>query len=858
MQAYALARPAVRFRLHVLKATNNKADFMYAPKANSNIEDAVLKVIGKECALQCDWTAIEDDGFEIHAFLPKSTATGAKIANQGAFISVDARPVSCSRGTMKQMVSAFKEKLREKNTSLSNVKDPFFCMNIICPPGSYDPNIEPAKDDVMFDNGSLILQAVRKLLEAYYLKPLVQDEDDAPTSAQQPPQYEEEEASSSLLTEGATHVKPHERPDGEPFPGTPSLQPQWRPSMYGIDEDDLVHLNEEQTPIVEEEDGRMAANVSNPWTIARMNATVKPTKTTFNTQLLSPVKSLGEIHVRSSSPVAHTTSPHAPQVTMLTPQTSPRINRCVDPLTRAITHQTQQQLSGEPLRTMYINDENTIPDVPSTSKAVTRGANSTLPKTMTRASYALQKTPHASPRKQKPDIEQSAATSAEGPDDTWFGQPMRGSQALQSPHKPQREKKRQPRLGHIDASTNRFAPSAEPLVETTLYSEKNTDIREFFGHGRAAGPGDEQHRSSEPSFESSDLVSKKISLNGGILPQRGPGASHQQRPLSQPSNTGTYQISGPGYSPTWNGHSDAPYVMRPSTVDSDHRSLPTGHSADTQMHIEKERHKDIRQSNHDMAAYFKAYQDREEPFVDQAGSPTRRSELRVPPPHEHASYSRPQRCRTTEELQRTKSSKLPLERVPHGDHLQHITLRLSTSIVYIIQNASHLNMHSNSLDWPYPATADAYKAFVEPITATKIMSWVVQLDAKLAESFEPLPGADVRSLLHEAIQRGMDEKQDDWSMDTRPTVTTSTPVVDLTTDGDIPSGAVRENTRSPLPDTTKAEGERSSFNMSQFFDLDAALSDDIEPITKSVQETTREGGDEEFEDTLEDDMLLDL
>jgi hypothetical protein len=42
--------------------------------------------------------------------------------------------------------------------------------------------------------------------------------------------------------------------------------------MYGIDEDDLEFLQDSQAPVIEEEEGLRAAEVSNPSTIARMNA----------------------------------------------------------------------------------------------------------------------------------------------------------------------------------------------------------------------------------------------------------------------------------------------------------------------------------------------------------------------------------------------------------------------------------------------------------------------------------------------------------------------------------------------------------------------------------------------------------
>ncbi|KAF2705199.1 hypothetical protein K504DRAFT_471695 [Pleomassaria siparia CBS 279.74] len=168
VQAYTLARPTVRFALKVTKANNDKGNFMYAPKATANVEDAAFKTVGRECAKQCDWVAMESEGFVVNAFLPKPDATGTKIANQGSYLSIDARPVSTTRGTLKQFVSSFRERLRKANPTLASVKDPFFCMNIICPLDSYDPNIEPAKDDVLFTNAELVVSVVDKLLVSYY------------------------------------------------------------------------------------------------------------------------------------------------------------------------------------------------------------------------------------------------------------------------------------------------------------------------------------------------------------------------------------------------------------------------------------------------------------------------------------------------------------------------------------------------------------------------------------------------------------------------------------------------------------------------------------------------------------------
>ncbi|KAF2146867.1 uncharacterized protein K452DRAFT_323924 [Aplosporella prunicola CBS 121167] len=165
MQAYALARPATRFSLRVLKSKSDKANFIYAPKPGASVEDAAYKIIGINSANQCTWSILESRGFGIEAFLPKPNGEAAKVGNLGQFISVDSRPVSTMRGTFKQIASLFKEKLKRSSASFEGVKDPFLCMNIICPPDSYDPNIEPAKDDVMFDDAAKVVEAVEELLQ---------------------------------------------------------------------------------------------------------------------------------------------------------------------------------------------------------------------------------------------------------------------------------------------------------------------------------------------------------------------------------------------------------------------------------------------------------------------------------------------------------------------------------------------------------------------------------------------------------------------------------------------------------------------------------------------------------------------
>lgn len=55
LKAYAIARPATRLSLKVLKAKNDKDNWVYAPKAGACVSDAATKVVGKEVVGQCEW-----------------------------------------------------------------------------------------------------------------------------------------------------------------------------------------------------------------------------------------------------------------------------------------------------------------------------------------------------------------------------------------------------------------------------------------------------------------------------------------------------------------------------------------------------------------------------------------------------------------------------------------------------------------------------------------------------------------------------------------------------------------------------------------------------------------------------------
>jgi hypothetical protein len=868
IQAYALARPSVRFRLHVLKAKNNKGDFMYAPKASSNVEDAVLKAIGKDCALQCGWTALESDGFEIQAFLPKPTANGSKIANQGAFISIDSRPVSYSRGTMKKIVAAFKERLRKSNHSLATVKDPFFSMNIICPPDSYDPNIEPAKDDVLFNNSHVVLGAVDELLRSYYPKVVIEAEMKQPTSAQQLYEHEYEGVQPALDFSHSEHVIPHVSIEEKPTPKPQSAQPQWRASMYGIDEEDLEYLQENQPPVIEEEEeGRRAAEVSNPWTIARMNATIKPTNISSNGQLMSPVKSHGDGRIHPSSPAVQTTPHKVSHALPMTPQTTSRMNIRTSSLDRErernIRHLPRPSVEEEPTGSILSGSQTTTNDLLSASLTLPEQDHSRR-SVQTRRLYNATQVPSAPSRgrrKQRVPTIDPLVDANEGLDDTWFGQPMRGSQNLQPHCRPKRRPKQNTTPFPSDTWSRTLFPAADRSIDNDLSSGQNADIRSFLtrtgGHGAVEGARVEKRPSFTPinlppqiGFTPADMTDRRG--HHSLQPSSSRATSHEPLLRTQDNSNASPRRSNnqtnrqfPSTTEQFNIHENSfssPSRPRPSSAGSQRPPLmPTRPNKPSQ-------------NSRDMAAYFKQYQDRETASADRFSSPTRRWEPRIHPPHELITSSYPQRRRTTDGAQRTKSSNLPLERVPHSYHIQDAILSIQVSIASMIQTSRKLDMRRNSLEWGYAADEESYDAFAEPVTTKSVMAWVLQLHVVLRGRFGELPGADVRSVLHEAIQRGLDERKGD-----------AEEIVDVVMD-EIGSTINDVGTAPEHGRAIKIEDEVSDFDEKKFVDFDVQTieDDDVdlsvfdEVEIRKVDEEKIKKVVEEFGDDIDDDMLLDM
>lgn len=100
-----------------------------------------------------------------------TSADYSRVNNTGQFFNVDGRPLSTSRGIGQDIVKLYKTYLRSATSKLAtrvSISDPFLCLRIQCPQASYDVNIEPLKDDVLFEDRDLVLSLVDSLFHEQY------------------------------------------------------------------------------------------------------------------------------------------------------------------------------------------------------------------------------------------------------------------------------------------------------------------------------------------------------------------------------------------------------------------------------------------------------------------------------------------------------------------------------------------------------------------------------------------------------------------------------------------------------------------------------------------------------------------
>ncbi|GAB7334025.1 hypothetical protein MBLNU13_g06118t1 [Cladosporium sp. NU13] len=718
LRSYAFARPHVRFSLKVLRAKNDKGNWMYAPKAGGNAEDAAFKIVGAACASQCTWSVIEEHGFTLQAFLPKPDAAADKISNVGAFVSVDRRPMAANRGLLKQVVKSFREALMKSDSRFENIKDPFLLLEIACPEKSYDPNVEPAKDDVLFEDPDKVVTAARKLFAAIYACPeeirptnaVLQDlcaapqesnsvfvdvEDDFVTSLEQ---VQPVDLSASIGNRAIVSGLPstpgaRDDPVADDVPVTVKAR-AFRTNMYGCDEEDLETMDARPSTGRTEADfeelrhAQKDVNVSNPRVMAKLNASNKQVDTARLGQA-TPASHEGtgrQLDKNSSAsvndalalPTPRPSSPTSPAMPFHPSDHVSDVRLEHDGRVVGSSSPSRDRLNFTPI---HANAESGALETPSPSQQRWPPAYNygLTPQTSELQGTPLSAIPQARPRGR--GMTQSKAQANK----PFVSPPPDGGSA--------REKVW---FDHLEGIEERGRPrprrrqnesSSAGLVQQGVMDEsngaltpprRNRDIREFVASVDLTG---DEASPTMPDMSARDRPRSRRSVQAGESP-----ADQNE---NTPNNYGA--LSGRGFVPA------SELAALEAHIGSAFKPMaPPPKRRKTGQGV-------LRQISGNAPPAM------EEPETDQEFRP------------ETASLRR-----SSTKLTRTKSSRLPLERIPAGKATQNLVVKLSITPSDIMRTAENMDAGYSLLGWNEPAI-DAYDVFAEERSIDEVQAMADKL-----------------------------------------------------------------------------------------------------------------------------------
>ena len=284
--------------------------------------------------------------------------------------------MTAARGTVKEIVKLYRQCTRRKAGQFQELPalfDPLLVLHIRCPPGSYDVNVEPAKDEVMFINPEAVLILAESLFKDYngeysppntvltttpmsnvtceanpssfslFLakKPALSTE---PMDRLQGPipcahplprrsdalvshQHEQGESETLTSVENGTE-NPSEPSEG----GTnmKAVTPRGRSNMYGFDEDETHMLLSDTNDGGHETEDAGDGVARNPWSLAKLNAPIRrpsktdefsPTANEHSTSSISPKSGNAQLH--STTQASTYRQPLGLRPQLLSPATSP-------------------------------------------------------------------------------------------------------------------------------------------------------------------------------------------------------------------------------------------------------------------------------------------------------------------------------------------------------------------------------------------------------------------------------------------------------------------------------------------------------------------------------------------------------
>ncbi|KAJ6015269.1 DNA mismatch repair protein C-terminal [Penicillium herquei] len=298
LHSYAIAQPSKRLSLKVLKAKNENNNWVYAPASDATLSDAAVKVFGRDLSSSCIFKTMSsksleaqlDEGeYKVSCLLPKPDSDVSKVSNSGQFLSVDGRPLSTATGIGQDIGKFFKSYIRMaalRNEATKSITDPFLCLQLSCPQGSYDVNIEPSKDDVLFEDRDIVFSLIEAVFEEHYGQ--LADSRKGPVKKKNP-KTAQGDGEFNLLLSRPRPSNPLEESGNtkkrlsesiatiSTIQATPCSQSSLGASTPGLlrrdNNNDVVHVS--------------AAQVStsiNPWSVSRKNSTWRTPRRESNTQ----------------------------------------------------------------------------------------------------------------------------------------------------------------------------------------------------------------------------------------------------------------------------------------------------------------------------------------------------------------------------------------------------------------------------------------------------------------------------------------------------------------------------------------------------------------------------------------------
>jgi DNA mismatch repair protein MutL len=187
LQSYAMARPQLKLTMKVFKSS--KRNWIYSPKPGDGVEEAMIQIFGIDAKYRCivrvesfGSTGTEngdpqlaggspEPGFVFEAYLVAPTVPGLDRVPRQCFFSVDSRPITGSRGIAKRFKSTYRKYVARMLGISSEARLPeniFIRLNIKCPKGSYDVNIEPLKDSVLFEDEETVVAYFEEFCKNIY------------------------------------------------------------------------------------------------------------------------------------------------------------------------------------------------------------------------------------------------------------------------------------------------------------------------------------------------------------------------------------------------------------------------------------------------------------------------------------------------------------------------------------------------------------------------------------------------------------------------------------------------------------------------------------------------------------------